>query len=566
MQTSKILFCLILVAMAHGALAWFFNLPEDVGVDVPSGKLMSLSFAPFRDGFSPIEHKFPLPEHIDQDLGLLADKTLNIRTYSTLGGMEPTPDIARKYGVAMTQGGWIGNSDEGNKQEIEALIKSANAHPDVVKRVIVGNEVLLRKDMDVDSLIGHIREVKQAIKQPVSYADVWSIYMRYPQLFNEVDFISIHILPYWEDEPIAVDHAAEHIERVVKKIEDKALSLGQSKPILIGESGWPSIGRQRGDAVPSVVNETKFIRSMVQVADRHGFDYNIVEAFNQPWKSNHEGVVGANWGLLSIDREPILSLTGPINENPHWRMHFGLATILWLLIVLIYFKNLQPFSLPRLLLFLMLSQVFSVCLVTMTSFLWHTSYSAWQRAYTVMMVAANAALSALLIRRFYDALAGKPDTQRLANWLRIGYLFFILVAFYKTYGLALDGRNLSFPNEQLSISAIGVCGLIVCLWMRQRKLDWKTLAFDRLTGGGLHTPFDRLLAYLLSIGAVGLVVGETYAFMNGYDFIQAHPSFMEGLPFALGYTLHNQQLMTWLLCLLILSVPFWVQVRRNTQV
>ncbi|MDD1623018.1 MAG: hypothetical protein LUQ11_16195, partial [Methylococcaceae bacterium] len=98
MQTVKILLCLILIAIVHGTLAWFANLPQDAGADVPSGKLMSLSFAPFREGFSPIKHKFPLPEHIDQDLGLLADKTRNIRTYSTLGGMEPTADFARKHG------------------------------------------------------------------------------------------------------------------------------------------------------------------------------------------------------------------------------------------------------------------------------------------------------------------------------------------------------------------------------------------------------------------------------------------------------------------------------------
>lgn len=163
---------------------------QDAGVDVPAGKLMSLSFASSREGF-----KSPLPEHIDEDLGLLTDKTYTVRTYSILGS-EPTADIARKYGVNMIQGVWLGPDHNNNTKEIEALIKSVNAHPDVVKRIIVGNEVLLRRDMDIDSLIGYIRQVKQAVKQPVSYADVWSIYMKYPQLINEVDFITIHILPY----------------------------------------------------------------------------------------------------------------------------------------------------------------------------------------------------------------------------------------------------------------------------------------------------------------------------------------------------------------------------------
>lgn len=564
MQTVKILLCLMLIAIVHGTLAWFANLPQDAGADVPSGKLMSLSFAPFREGFSPIEHKFPLPEHIDQDLGLLADKTRNIRTYSTLGGMEPTADFARKHGIEMIQGGWLGNGDEGNQKEISALIKSVNANPDVVKRVIVGNEVLLRNDLDIDRLIGYLREVKQAIKQPVSYADVWSMYMKYPQLFNEVDFISIHILPYWEDEPIAIDHAAEHIEKIFRQVEDKMLSMGISKPILIGESGWPGAGRQRGNAIPSVVNETKFIRSLVQVANRHGFDYNIVEAFNQPWKSNHEGVVGANWGLLSIDRKPVFSLTGPVSENPDWPIHFAWATALWLLIVVAYFKKLQPVSAPRLLVFLTLSQAFAVCLVTMVIFLWYTSYSPWQQVYTVSMAAANAVVGGLLVQRVYDLLADKPDARQLAKRLRIGYQFFILMALYKTYDLAFDGRYLSFPSEQFAIPTIGMCGLIIGLWIRRRKMDRQSLVFGELIGGSLHLRHDRLIAYFLSIGAVALVVGETHAFMTGYDFIQAHPGIMEGLPFALGYTLNNQQLMTWLLCIMILSIPFWPRAPRKS--
>ena len=77
---------------------------------------------------------------------------------------------------------------------------------------------------------------------------------------------------------------SEHLEKVVKQVEDEARGIAPGKPILIGESGWPSTGRQRGMAVPGVVNEAKFIRGMIQVANRHGFDYNIVEALISPGK------------------------------------------------------------------------------------------------------------------------------------------------------------------------------------------------------------------------------------------------------------------------------------------
>ncbi len=563
MHIARILFCLIAIFLAHGVFDWSVNQPQDAGVDVPSGKLTSLSFAPFREGFSPLEEVFPTPEHIDEDLSLLADKTHSIRTYSSLGGLEPTPALARKYGLTMIQGGWLGYGPADNQKEMKALIKSANDNPDVVKRVIVGNEVLLRGEMSVDRLIEYIREVKREVKQPVSYADVWSMYMKHPQLIKEVDFITIHILPYWEDEPISVDHASEHLEKIVKQVEDEARGIAPGKPILIGESGWPSAGRQRGMAIPSVVNEAKFIRGMIQVANRHGFDYNIVEAFNQPWKSNLEGVVGANWGLLSADRKPVFPLTGSVLENPEWPIHFAVATALWLLVIAKYFKQLQSLSMLRVVVFMGLAQVLSVGLVSLADFLWYTSYSSLQRAYAVIMVVANSLLGGLLLQRYSDVLNGKIGQQVLAGWLRAGYLFFIILSLYKTYGLAVNGRYLSFPIEQFVIPVLGVVGLILCQWLDQGRLNGHMMGFDQLSGGDSHGRRDRMFAYFLSLGIVSMVIGETRAFMIGGDFILAHPGFSEGLPFALSYTLNNQQLLMWLVCLVVLSIPFWANYDRK---
>jgi len=564
MQLTKIIVCAVFIIVFHGTIAWLTNQPQDVGPDVPAGKLRSLSFAPYHDGFSPIIQRFPLPEHIDGDLALLADKTENVRTYSARGGMEPTPNLARKYGVDVMLGGWLGDGHTENRAELHTLIETANAHPDVVKRIIVGNEVLLRKDMDIDTLIGYIRQVKQAIKQPVSYADVWSSYIQYPQLFKEVDFITIHILPYWEDEPVHIDHAAEHVETIVKQIEAKAHEMGINKPIVIGESGWPAVGRQRGQAVPSVVNEARFIRELIQLANRHGFDYNIVEAFNQPWKSNHEGVVGANWGLFDSHREPVFSLTGPVNENPNWQTHFAYATGLWLLFVAMYFKSLLSMSAPRLFYFLAVAQLFSVCLIDMTHFLWQTSYSDWQRAYTVLIVVINTALSGLLLHRMQTILTDTAPPHWLVTALRNSYLFFTMLALYKTYHLAFDGRYLSFPVEQFAIPVIGILALSAGCWIGSRRFELPRLSVEPgLNDGPLASYANQFFAYGLSFGIIALIVGEAYSFLSAYDFIQAHPTMSDALPIALGYALRNDQLFTWLCCILILSLPFWTSPNRK---
>lgn len=566
MQYARILCCLSLIFLVHAGFDWLSNRPQNVGVDVPSGKLASLSFAPFREGFDPIEEIYPIPEHVEQDMGMLVGKTENIRTYSGLGGLEVAPEYARQHGLTMLQGAWLNSGVTDNQKEIDALIQSANANADVVKRVIVGNEVMLRKEMPIERLIDYIRQVKRAVKQPVSYADVWSMYMKYPQLFKEVDFITIHILPYWEDEPIAIDHAPEHLEKIVRQVENEAHGIAPGKSILIGETGWPSAGRQRGEAVPSVVNAAKYIRDMVQVAQRHGFDYNIVEAFNQPWKSKLEGVVGANWGLLSVKREPVFPVTGLVYENPDWLLDFGMATGLLLIIVVARFKALKDLSWGGSLIYLGLAQIFGVCLVTLGDFLWYTSYSHLQRSYTVVLVLVNALLAWGVLQRCHDLLMQRSTEFTLAQWIKRGYLFFLALALYKTLLLSISGRYLSFPLEQFMIPVWGVVGLLLSRGYAQNGVRPRLAAFDELIGLEISTVPWRQLAYALSLGIVAMVVGETYAFMVGADFILAHPGFFEGLPVALEYTFKNQQLVIWLLCLLVLSVPCWSAVRNTAKV
>jgi exo-beta-1,3-glucanase (GH17 family) len=387
----KIVSFVTLIVLLNGLLGWSINLPQDVGSDVPSGKLNSLSFAPFREGQGPFDEKFPTPEQIDADLRLMGEKTHSIRTYASAeGSMQAIPALAQKHGLKMIQGAWLGSIKEDNQEEIASVIRSANEHPDVVNRVIVGNEVLLRGDLKPEKLIEYIREVKRSVKQPVSYADVWSMYMKYPELIKEVDFITIHILPYWEDEPITVDQAPAHIERIFKQVQQEADTIAPGKPILIGESGWPGVGRQRGWSVPSVVNEAKFIRALIEVANKNGFDYNIVEAFNQSWKSQLEGVVGANWGLYSVDRKEVFPLTGRVYENPDWLKGVIASTILFLIIVACCWKPLQVLSSMRLAVFLLFSQLLALLLANMVENLWYTSYSDWQRFQTALTVGLNA--------------------------------------------------------------------------------------------------------------------------------------------------------------------------------
>lgn len=550
----------VLVILLNGLLGWSTNLPQDVGPDVPSGKLNSLSFAPFREGQGPLDEKFPTPEQIDADLRLMGEKTHSIRTYASAEGSMPTiPSLAQKHGLKMIQGAWLGSIKEDNKAEIAEVIRSANANPDVVNRVIVGNEVLLRGDLQSGQLIQYIREVKRSVKQPVSYADVWSMYMKYPELIKEVDFITIHILPYWEDEPITVDQAPGHIERIFKQVQQEADTIAPGKPILIGESGWPGEGRQRGWSVPNVVNEAKFIRALIKVANKNGFDYNIVEAFNQSWKSELEGVVGANWGLYSVDRKEVFPLTGKVYENPDWLNSVITSTILFLVIVAFSWKPLQSLSSTRLAALLLFSQLFTLLLVSMAENLWYTSYSDWQRLQTMLIVGSNAILAGLILQRGYGLLANKCAKPKFGACIYMLYLMFTGFAVYKTFGLALNGRYISFPTVAVYIPVVGTLGLMMMSYMTERSWSLKNIEINRLAGHlNIKADQDKIMGYaLLTVGLL-LIIWETKAFIVSRDFILAYPNIGERIGLAFVFSITNCQLLTWLICLIILALPLLV--------
>lgn len=452
----------LLIILLTGLFGYWNNLPREVGLDVPEGKLNSLSFAPFHEGQGPVEGIFPSISEMESDVQLMASKTRTIRTYASAeGNMPALPQLAKQYGLKMLQGAWLGSGTTDNQTEINALIKAANAYPDVIKRVIVGNEVLLRGDLKPEQLVEYIRTVKRSVKQPVSYADVWSEYLKFPQLINEVDFITIHILPYWEDKPIAVETASAHIEKIYKQVQQQANSLRPGIPILIGESGWPSAGRQRGQAIPCVVHEAQFIRSFIKIANDNGFDYNIVEAINQSWKSQLEGTIGANWGLYSVDRKEVFPLTGKVYENPGWWRN-TLANIgLFLLVIGVCWRALQSWSTWQLLGLLAFTQLLLSVWTYQAEHLWYTSYSDWQRTQTVLLVGLNLALGGLTLKHLWD-IREKPVSHNLnlGTWFNVLYWLVILYATYKTYGLATNGRYIDFPTTATAIPVLSIISLM----------------------------------------------------------------------------------------------------------
>jgi exo-beta-1,3-glucanase (GH17 family) len=311
----------VLVGLAVVTLFWY--LVGEVFILKNSkdsiSKLQCVSYAPFSKEQSPFLFDSGMvisEERIREDLTLLSKYTNCIRTYSTLG-LEAIPKIAREYGMKMYMGAWVSSNSALTALEIKMLIQLASEYQDVVKAVIVGNEVLLRNDTTDKVLVGYIKEVKNALPNTlVTYADVWEFWLKNPSVGEVTDFVTIHILPYWEDDPLSIETAIKHLENVREHVE----TLLGDKTILIGETGWPSEGRMREDALPSKMNQAIFIREFVKLAEQKGWDYNVIEAFDQPWKRVNEGAVGGAWGLFDKDRIDKHVFKGDVSNFPNYKL------------------------------------------------------------------------------------------------------------------------------------------------------------------------------------------------------------------------------------------------------
>jgi exo-beta-1,3-glucanase (GH17 family) len=307
-----------LTALAIAVAWWWLGKPVQLPPSplAPGEKFYCMSYAPFRDGQDPlVESTRVSAEQIDADLSLLSRYTDCIRTYSIEFGQDQIPEIAQRYGLTVLQGLWLSNKISRNQLQIATTVALAKKFPDTIRAVIVGNEVLLRGEMSVNDLEAAIREVKSQIAQPVTYADVWEFWLRYSALQNAVDFVTIHILPYWEDFPVRASRAADHVD-YIRGLVAHAIP---NKEIVIGEFGWPSHGRMRESALPSPVNQARAIQETLALGKRQNFRVNVIEAFDQPWKRWLEGSTGRYWGI--IDRNtgvPKFVFGGAISNHPHW--------------------------------------------------------------------------------------------------------------------------------------------------------------------------------------------------------------------------------------------------------
>jgi exo-beta-1,3-glucanase (GH17 family)/cellulose synthase/poly-beta-1,6-N-acetylglucosamine synthase-like glycosyltransferase len=293
------------------------------------GPVAGLSYSGADRWDSPIEGERPSATDLDRDLALLSRHTRRIRTYTAADHPE-LPAIARKHGLQVMLGAWLNERLDGNQRELAAAIDLARSQPNV-HRLIVGNETQLKATLPANRLVAYLDQVRSALRGSaveVSTAEPWHVWLAQPQLAQHVDFIAIHVLPYWEKESVdfAVETSLKQIARVQARFPERK--------VVIAEIGWPSNGPSLGKARASAANQALFVRSFLQQARSLGLDYYLIEAFDQPWKMATEGRAGAYWGMWDAWRNPKFDLSGPVVKDPRGQRKAWTASVLGALVML----------------------------------------------------------------------------------------------------------------------------------------------------------------------------------------------------------------------------------------
>lgn len=333
-RASRLLFFPALGAALLAALLFWrwLGTPVALAAEV-SGGLQCLSYTPFEPGrLGATSPGWVSTERIEDDLRRLAPYTRCLRLYTPLGTTPRVVQAASRQGFQVMLGAWIGSNLEQNDKEIRAALDLARRNPSTVTTLVVGNEVLLRRELRPAELAALIREVREESPVTVAYADVAHFIAVNPDVAAAADLLMIHLLPYWEDPaPPPVSAAVTQVLTSYDEFRERH----PGKDVMIGETGWPSQGRMRGPGRPDRVSQARFVRELATRAAERGIRYNLIEAIDQPWKKPPEGTVGGFWGILDEQRVAKFPLAGPVAPQPHWRERFAVtaAAILATLVV-----------------------------------------------------------------------------------------------------------------------------------------------------------------------------------------------------------------------------------------
>jgi len=303
--------------------------PRRPFASVQDGKWIGagVSYGPHRDGQTPNTGPQPTDEQILEDLRIMSRHWSMIRMYASRGSAEQACRLIRqeKLPLKVMVGAWIApevikkeNTPDqpmpeaviANKAEVEAAIRLANRYPEIVIAVGVGNETQVEWSAhrsDPKELIGYLRQVRSAIKAPVTTCDDFAFWKSPASkaIANECDFIGLHVYALWNKQVLvdAMDWSRQTIADVKATHPDV--------PIVLTEIGWATKKGTEGYqaigvvVVPDEREQELFYRALRDYSFQVDLPYFYFQAFDEKWKGG--GIpdeIEKHWGVFNSDRTP----------------------------------------------------------------------------------------------------------------------------------------------------------------------------------------------------------------------------------------------------------------------
>lgn len=238
---------------------------------------------------------------------------------------------------------------ERNAVEIAKAVELARAYPHIVKVIAVGNEAMVKwatayyvQPGVILKWVNHLQALKQKGELP---ADLWitssdnfaswgggdsSYHVKdLAALVAAVDFLSVHTYPmhdthynpaFWGVAPAemqltdrqkidaAMQRAAAYAQNQYEGVKAYVQSLGLSKPVHIGETGWATLASELyGPTGSKATDEYKmaiYYRQMRRWTNKAGISCFYFEAFDEQWKdaANPQGSEN-HFGLINLQGE-----------------------------------------------------------------------------------------------------------------------------------------------------------------------------------------------------------------------------------------------------------------------
>jgi exo-beta-1,3-glucanase (GH17 family) len=292
-----------------------------------------VSFSPYRDGQEP-GRAVPSEEEILADLQLVAPYWQLLRMYDSNPVSERTLALIgrEKLPLRLLLGVWIAPEHDAearaaNEKQAATAIRLANAYPDIVVAVVVGNETCVywsAHRVGPDALIPWIRQVRTAVTQPVTTADDYNFWNK-PESYAvavEVDFITLHGYALWNGQQV------EDAMGWTNSIYDSIVRLHPGIPVIFGETGW-STSHEPAQNGPdsegtlmkgegSVRAQESYLRQHYQWVSDRRIPVLLFEAFDENWKGGGATTSPAasekHWGVFTADRKPKPSFEAIIRD------------------------------------------------------------------------------------------------------------------------------------------------------------------------------------------------------------------------------------------------------------